>query len=118
MTAVHRAGSDPGVFPAGHRLLQGVNILHQSGTVIEGFRPGKGVIRDNAFVNIVEGTVQYSRQLLGTGNREHCAGSGCAGQHRAGAAAGEDRFLLPGYKPPFPPRTRKREASGKQEGTP
>lgn len=54
------------VFPAGRRLFQGVNILHQGITVIEGFGPGQGVIRDNTFVNIVEGTVQHSGQLLGT----------------------------------------------------
>ena len=54
------------VFPAGRRLFQGVNIFHQGITVIEGFGPGQGVIRDNTFVNIVEGTVQHSGQLLGT----------------------------------------------------
>lgn len=72
----------------GCRLFQGVDILNQGVTVIVGFRLGEGVIRDNAFVNIIEGTVQHCCQLFGTGNREHRAGSGCAGQYYAGAAAG------------------------------
>ena len=72
----------------GCRFFQGVDILNQGVTVIVGFRLGEGVIRDNAFVNIIEGTVQHCCQLFGTGNREHCAGSGCAGQYYAGAAAG------------------------------
>ena len=83
-------------FPKGSdrtSLLQGMNILYQIRTVIVGFRAGKDEIRFNSLINIVEGTVQHSRHLLGAGKPEHRAGSGGAGQHDAGAAAGTPSML-------------------------
>ena len=69
-------------------LLQAVNILHQRRPVVVGFGPEKDKIRINAFINVVEGTVAYRRQLLGAGDREDRAGSRRAGQYHTGATAG------------------------------
>ena len=65
-----------------------MNILRQRGAIIERFRPGKDEIRFDAFIDIVEGTVAHSRQLLCSGDHKYRAGSGRTGQHHAGAAAG------------------------------